>query len=140
MERFSQPLLLNLASVYDYMSIAAADNKHAENCLKSSDDYLNLCLSQSYMSLIYAIMQNTDSFEKSLGKNGLRKLNNGHFIGKYEKLKKSRDSLLKKAKKMDETEALPLFKDAYEVATKMEKMAVTRDRYRCHLGCGYLSL
>lgn len=122
LERFSQPLLLNLASVYDYMSISAADDQDKDFCLAEADGYVDLCISQSYMCLIYAIKKDLDAFEKSLGKKGLRKLNSGHFIGKYTKLKKNYSKLKKKAKHMDERKALPLFKEAYDVVTEMERM------------------
>lgn len=89
LERFSQPLLLNIASVYDYMSISAADGQDKYSCLAEADRYVDLCISQSYMCLIYAIKKNVDAFEKSLGKKGLRKLNSGHFIGRYTELKKN---------------------------------------------------
>lgn len=121
-ERFSQPLLLNLAGVYDYMSIAAAEGQDCMKCMKEADGLVDLCISQSYMSLVYSIRKNTDAFEENLGKKGLRKLDNGHFVGKYLGLKKRRKELLKKAKDIDERQALPLFKEAYEVVTDMEKM------------------
>lgn len=122
LERFSQPLLLNIASVYDYMSISAADGQDKYSCLAEADRYVDLCISQSYMCLIYAIKKNVDAFEKCLGKKGLRKLNSGHFIGRYTELKKNYSKLIKKAEHMDERKALPLFKEAYEVLTEMEKM------------------
>lgn len=122
MERFSQPLLLNLAEVYDYMSIAAAEGQDSMKCMEEADGLVDLCISQSYMNLIYAIRKNTDAFEKSLGKKGLRKLDNGHFVGKYQGLKKKRTELLKNAKDIDERQALPLFKEAYDVVTEMEGM------------------
>ena len=90
--------------------------------MREADSLVDLCLAQSYMSLIYAIKKNTDLFEKSLGKKGLRKLDNGHFIGKYAKLKNKRTELLEKAEFMDERLALSLFKEAYEVASEMEAM------------------
>lgn len=121
-ERFSQPLLLNLAGVYDYMSIAAAEGQDCMKCMAEADGLVDLCISQSYMSLVYSIRKNTDAFEENLGKKGLRKLDNGHFVGKYLGLKKRRKELLKKAKDIDERQALPLFKEAYEVVTDMEKM------------------
>lgn len=121
-EHFSQPLLLNLAEVYDYMSIAAAEGQDSTKCIEEADGLVDLCISQSYMNLIYAIRKNTDAFEKSLGKKGLRKLDSGHFVGKYQGLKKKRKELLKKAKDIDERQALPLFKEAYEVVTEMEGM------------------
>ena len=121
-ERFSQPLLLNLAGVYDYMSIAAAEGQDCMKCMEEADGLVDLCISQSYMSLVYSIRKNTDAFEGNLGKKGLRKLDNGHFVGKYLGLKKRRKELLKKAKDIDERQALPLFKEAYEVVTDMEKM------------------
>ena len=37
-ERFSQPLLLNIASVYDYMSISAASAKHKSLSWPSAAD------------------------------------------------------------------------------------------------------
>lgn len=122
MERFSQPLLLNLAEVYDYMSIAAAEGQDSMKCMEEADGLVDLCISQSYMNLIYAIRKNTDAFEKSLGKKGLRKLDNGHFVGKYQGLKKKRTELLKNAKDIDERQALPLFKEVYDVVTEMEGM------------------
>lgn len=122
LERFSQPLLLNLAGVYDYMSIAAAEGQNCKERMEEANGLVDLCIAQSYMSLIYAIMKNTDAFEKSLGKKGLRKLNNGHFVGRYLGLKKKRKELLKEARDIDERKALPLFKDAYEVVTEMEDM------------------
>lgn len=121
-ERFSQPLLLNLAGVYDYMSIAAAEGQDCMKCMAEADGLVDLCISQSYMSLVYSIRKNTDAFEENLGKKGLRKLDNGHFVGTYLGLKKRRKELLKKAKDIDERQALPLFKEAYEVVTDMEKM------------------
>ena len=104
------------------MSIAAADEQDTTACMREADSLVDLCLAQSYMSLIYAIKKNTDLFEKSLGKKGLRKLDNGHFIGKYAKLKNKRTELLEKAEFMDERLALSLFKEAYEVASEMEAM------------------
>ena len=127
LERFSQPLLLNLAGVYDYMSIAAAEGQDSKKCMEEADGLVDLCIAQSYMSLIYAIRKNTDAFEKSLGKKGLRKLDSGHFVGRYMELKKKRKELLKEAKDIDEREALPLFKNAYEVVTEMEDM-VNREK------------
>lgn len=127
LEHFSQPLLLNLASVYDFMSISAAEGQDKDLCLAEADGYVDLCISQSYMCLIYAIKKNVDAFEKSLGKKGLRKLNSGHFIGRYTELKKNYSKLIKEAKHTDERKALPLFKDAYEVVTEMEEM-VNREK------------
>jgi len=127
LERFSQPLLLNIASVYDYMSISAAEGQDKDLCLAEADGYVDLCISQSYMCLIYAIKKNVDAFEESLGKKGLRKLNSGHFIGRYTELKKNYSKLIKKAKHMDERKALPLFKEAYEIVTEMEEM-VNREK------------
>ena len=121
-ERFSQPLLLNLAGVYDYMSIAAAEGQDSKECLEKADELVDLCIAQSYMSLIYAIRKNTDAFEKSLGKKGLRRLDNGQFVGRYLELKMKRKELLKKARYIEERQALPLFKNAYEVVTEMEDM------------------
>lgn len=122
LERFSIPLLLNLAGVYDYISIAAAEGQDNTACMEEANGLLDLCLAQSYMSLIFAIRKDTDLFEKKLGKKGLRKLDNGHFIGRYVELKNKRTDLLKKAKHLDEKLALPLFKEAYEVTTEMENM------------------
>ena len=122
LEHFCPSLLLNLAAVFDYMSIAAVEGQDSPLLMKNADSYLDLCISQSYMTLIYAIKKNTDAFEKDLGKKGMSKLDNGRFIGHYTELKKRRNTLLKKAKNMKEEEALPIFKEIYEVVTKMEEM------------------
>lgn len=127
LERFHQPLLLNLAGVYDYLSIAAAEGQDSLKRMEEADGLIELCIAQSYMGLIFAIRKDTDAFEKSLGKKGLRKLDSGHFVGRYLELKKKRKELLKEAKDLDEREALPLFKNAYEVVTEMEDM-VNREK------------
>ena len=121
-ERFSQPLLMNLASVFDYLSISAAEGQDSQKNLDEANKMLDLCISQSYMSLIYAIRNNTDAFEKSVGKAGMKKLDNGHFIGPYTNLRKQRNSLMSQAECQDEREAKPLFEQAYKVVTRMEAM------------------
>lgn len=122
LEYFSEPLLLNLASVFDYLSIAAADGQDYQVNIAEADGYIDRSLSHSYMYLIYCIKQSTDEFEKNLGKRCLRKLDDGRFIGKYMALKKKMAKLLKKAKKLDELEARPLLEEVYKIASGMEKM------------------
>lgn len=121
LEHFSEPLLLNLAAVFDYLSIAAAGQNEQAN-MAEADKYIDHCLSLSYMYLIYAIMKSTDEFEKNIGKRGLKKLDSGRFVGKYRNLKTQRTDLLKQARDMDEVEALPFFEKAYKIASEMEQM------------------
>lgn len=122
LEYFSEPLLLNLAAVFDYLSIAAAEGQDEEANIAEADGYIDRCLSQSYMYLIYSIKKSTDEFEKIIGKHGLKNLDRGRFVGRYMDLKNQRTVLLNKAKNMDDLKALPLYKEAYDIATEMEKM------------------
>ena len=62
---FGKPLLLNLAGVYDYMSIAAAEGQDSMKCMEEADGLVDLCIAQSYInltSLIY-IQPNHRFFE-----------------------------------------------------------------------------
>ena len=122
LENFSEPLLKNLAAVFDYMSIAAAEGQDVEKNLKKADSLIDCSLSQSYMYLIYALKCDINKFEREVGRRCLKKLNNGLFVGPYNQLKKELKTLLKEAKKMNDEDALPILKDAYEAATKMEQM------------------
>lgn len=122
LEYFSEPLLQNLASVFDYLSIAAAPGQDEKANIAKAEEYIDRCLAQSYMYLIYSIKQSTDKFEKNLGKRGLRKLDRGRFVGKYMNLKKERRRLLEAAGTKNEIDALPLLKEAHDKATEMESM------------------
>lgn len=122
LEYFSEPLLLNLAAVFDYLSIAAAEGQDVKVNIAEADGYIDRCLSQSYMYLIYSIKKSTDEFEKNIGKHGLKNLDSGRFVGKYMDLKNQRTDLLKQAKDMDDMKALPLYEKAYKIASEMEQM------------------
>lgn len=83
-----------------------------------------MCLVISYKCLIGSIKKNLKVFEKKIGKRGLKKLGNGHFIGQYKGLKDSIRSNLKIVRKADSVCDLPLLRIIYDDISKMEKMAI----------------
>lgn len=135
-ERFCHPLLDRLAGVFDYLALADLDDPNTESYIGEADCLLDECLSISYSNLVGIINRGLRKFERTVGKRGLKKLDKGRFIGKYQAL---RDDLrgdqkelkqngfkrrLKKNERKELIENLPTLKNMYKTISKMEKLAI----------------
>jgi hypothetical protein len=124
LETFAEPLLHSLSSMLD--SVALADsyqgNEH-DLRLNSANEALDLSISLSYQYLIFALKSEMEKFEDRVSKDAREKLGGGRFIGQYTELRRKSLSIIEKCKnKNNDLESLPLYKEAYENMTELERL------------------
>ena len=123
-ERFEEPLLLNIASMFDSIALSEADanEKNSEFQVSQAMSYLNISISQSYQYLIKNLDEKMSAFEKRCNASDLRILDRGQFVGKYNSLRSKAKEFVRKGCNKDDLDALVDYKSAYELYSEIEKL------------------
>ena len=124
LETFALPLLHSLSSMLDAVALAeSSQDEERKAGLEMANEALDLSISLSYQYLIYALKEEIEKFEERVPKDVIEKLGGGIFIGPYKSLRKKSISLIEKCKHEDnDLKCLPLYKEAYENMSKLERM------------------
>ena len=118
-EYFEEPLLINVASMFDYIALSATDE---EGCLEKATHHLDLCISQSYQYLIKNLDEKMKAFEKRCNVSDRKLLDGGTFIGKYTSLKEDAKRCVRSGCQKTDIEALEDYATAYNLYAKIEKL------------------
>ena len=78
-EYFEAPLLINMASMFDFIALSSIDEDYY---LEKASYHLDLCISQSYQYLIKNLDEKVNAFEKRCNVSDRNILDGGSFIGK----------------------------------------------------------
>lgn len=125
MQAFEEPLLLNLAKMFDYSSLAQhAQGDEQRELLQRMEDMLDICISQSYMYISAAIIDDARQFERNNSKLALERFDAGRFIGRYDGLKKEIRTIGKRCRKNrnDYLAHLDDYRACYERCLEMEQL------------------
>ena len=123
MSAFEEPLLLNLAKMFDCLSLAQTKEGEAQvKLLEEMNNVLSTCISQSYMYVATAIKDDIKQFDKNTGGTIRIYLEKGTFSGTYEKLKKEIREIDNKCKKNkdDYISHLNDYKESYQKCLELE--------------------
>ncbi len=118
-EYFEEPLLINVASMFDFISLSNMDE---DDCLRKASNHLNLCISQSYQYLIKNLDEKMNAFEKRCNVSDRNILDGGNFIGKYASLKEDAKECVRRGRKKKDIDALDDYATAYHLYSKIEKL------------------
>ena len=118
-ESFEEPLLINVASMFDFIAISKVYDK---DCLEKASFHLNLCISQSYQYLIKNLDEKMNAFEKRCNVSDRNILDEGKFIGEYISLKKDAQECVRRGRKKEDIDALDDYATAYNLYSKIEKL------------------
>lgn len=130
MSAFEEPLLLNLARMFDFLSQAQLGGENRDAALNEMDSTLSICISQSYMYAATAIKEDIKQFEKENDNKAIAKFNGGVFVGDYEALKNDIRTIDKKCKenKDDYMAHFNDYKESYRKCSELDaKIEAVRD-------------
>lgn len=125
MQAFEEPLLLNLAAMFDYSSQAQrAQGDEQRESLRRMEEMLDICIAQSYMYISAAIKDDAKQFEKNNSKLALERFDAGRFIGRYDNLKKEIRAIGKRCRKNrhDYLAHFDDYKACYEKCVELERL------------------
>ena len=123
LERFEEPLLINLMAQFDYVSLAILedDSKQQNIYLQQALSHLDIAITNSYQYLIYALVHKNRLFKKRCGgKKGIAKLADGKYVGEFISLEKKGKNHVRRGMKLDDCNSYPYFKEAYDCYIKQE--------------------
>lgn len=121
LELFEEPLLTNLMAQFDYVALYM--DKKDQNLLKQADYFLDLSISNSFQYLIYALSYKIKVFKKRYGgKKTVEDLSNGEVAGCFKDLERKAQDAVRKGIRLNDNEALPYYKDAYNTYLELEKI------------------
>ena len=123
-ERFEEPLLLNIASMFDSIALSEADT-NKEECVSQvsqAKSYLDISISQSYQYLIKNLYEKMIAFEKRCNASDRKILDRGKFIGKYNSLRNQAKEYVRTGRNKDDLLALKDYESAYKLYSKIEKL------------------
>lgn len=123
-ERFEEPLLLNVASMYDAIALSEAGMEEEERLffLNRAFYFLELSISHSYQYLIKNLDEKMQAFEKRCKPSDRVLIDGGNFIGKYVSLKQQAQERVRQGREKSDVDALKDFKQAYEYYSGIEKL------------------
>ena len=123
-ERFEEPLLLNIASMFDSIALSEADTDEnkCESQVSQAMSYLDISISQSYQYLIKNLDEKMIAFEKRCNASDRGILDRGQFIGKYNSLRSQAKQCVRKGRNKDDLHALADYESAYKHYSKIEKL------------------
>ena len=124
-EFFEEPLLLNVASMFDNLALCDLDDIEEETSLfyfEKAKYYLDLSISQSYQYLIKNLDEKMNSFEKKCKNLDLGLIDEGKFIKKYNCLKEEAKMYVHNGRCKDDSLALDDYCCAYMAYSNIEKL------------------
>lgn len=124
-EFFEEPLLFNVASMFDNLALFGLDNIEEENSLRyfeKAEYYLDLSISQSYQYLIKNLDEKMNIFEKKCNNLDLGLIDGGKFIKKYNSLKEEAKMSVRNGRCKDDSLALKDYCCAYKAYSDIEKL------------------
>lgn len=116
-EYFEAPLLINMASMFDFIALSSIDEDYY---LEKASYHLDLCISQSYQYLIKNLDEKVNAFEKRCNVSDRNILDGGSFIGKYTSFKEDAKEYVRKGRKKKDIDALDDYATAYNLYSKIE--------------------
>lgn len=121
-EHFEEPLLINVASMFDSIALSDGVNADTEMSLDQASCYLDLSISLSYQYLIKNLDEKVNAFEKRCSSSDRNILDNGNFIGKYRQLKDQAYNHTRIGRKKDDINAINDYALAYKAYSDIEKL------------------
>lgn len=123
-EQFEEPLLLDVASMYDSMALSKTCTDDADRLcfLNQACIFLDLSISHSYQYLIKNLDEKMKGFEKRCNTSDRALLDGGKFIGKYVSLKQQAQESVRNGRKKDDVDAIVDYKSAYKAYSNIEKL------------------
>lgn len=125
LEQFEEPLLKNITIFFDSLALyhAESDVGKKEALLSSADAYLDICISQSYQYLIYALELKVRAFTARTRNMSLNLLDDGKFIGQFSQIQKQAEEAVRSGRhKKDDINGLPFYRQAYESYLQLESL------------------
>lgn len=123
-EHFEEPLLLNVASMFDSIALSEADTdaNSCESQVSQAMSFLDISISQSYQYLIKNLDEKMIAFEKKCNVSDRRILDSGQFIGKYNSLRSQAKECVRRGRNKDDLHSLEDYESAYKYYSKIEKL------------------
>lgn len=125
LETFEEPLLGRVMEQFDYVAlfVVEKDEELKDMYLSQAITSLDLAVSASYQYLIYALVKKIKDFKKRYGgKKCIERLSDGDYAGNFQKLEKNARMAVREGNSLDDYDALPFYKNAYESYTNMEQI------------------
>lgn len=125
LETFEEPLLGRVMEQFDYVAlfVIEKDEELKDMYLSQAIASLDLAVSASYQYLIYALVKKIKSFKKRYGgKKCIERLSDGDYAGGFQKLEENARMAVREGNSLDDYDALPFYKDAYESYTELEQI------------------
>lgn len=125
LETFEEPLLGRVMEQFDYVAlfVIEKDEELKDMYLSQAIASLDLAVSASYQYLIYALVKKIKSFKKRYGgKKCIERLSDGDYAGDFQKLEENARMAVREGNSLDDYDALPFYKDAYESYTNLEQI------------------
>ena len=125
LETFEEPLLERIMEQFDYVALFVdeKDEELKSMYLLQAMTSLKLAVSASYQYLVYALLKKISLFKKRYGgKEAIERLSDGEYAGLFEKLEKNIQKNVRKGCRVDDNEALPYYKEAYEACAEQEQI------------------
>lgn len=125
LETFEEPLLERIMEQFDYVALFVdeKDEELKSMYLLQAMTSLKLAVSASYQYLVYALLKKISLFKKRYGgKEAIERLSDGEYAGLFEKLEKNIQKNVRKGCRVDDNEALPYYKEAYEACVEQEQI------------------
>lgn len=123
-EHFEEPLLLDVASMYDSIALSATctNEEKCDSYLNKASDFLDLSISHSYQYLIKNLDEKMMAFEKRCNASDRNLLDGGKFVGKYVSLKQEAKKYVRNGCKKNDVDALKDYQLAYKSYSDIEKL------------------
>lgn len=121
-EHFEEPLLINVASMFDSIALSDGVNADTETSLEQASCYLDLCISLSYQYLIKSLDEKVNAFEKRCSSSDRNILDGGNFIGRYRQLKDEAYNHTRIGREKDDINAISDYAKAYRAYSNIEKL------------------